>query len=121
MSPDHLDTSRRAFIALAGALLAAGPAARAQTRFSAPVVDRLEVQVLVDNTTFGPFLPDQDLPGLKVKRATGDSGPRMSPDALAAEFGLSLLAASPVAPDRRFTVAPLRPRMASLFRGPPPA
>lgn len=34
---------------------------------------------------------------------------------------LSLLAASAVAPDRRFTVAPLRPRMASLFRGPPPA
>jgi len=60
-----------------------------------PTVDRLALQVLVDNATFGPFLPDLALPGLKVVRHTGDSGTNvMSRHALLAEFGLSILATS---------------------------
>jgi 7,8-dihydropterin-6-yl-methyl-4-(beta-D-ribofuranosyl)aminobenzene 5'-phosphate synthase len=52
------------------------------------------VQVLVDNATFGPFLSDLNLPGLRVERNTGTPAPRMSPHALMAEFGLSLMARS---------------------------
>ncbi|XHS00683.1 MBL fold metallo-hydrolase [Sphingomonas sp. DBB INV C78] len=60
-----------------------------------PVVDTLTLQVLVDNATFGPFLPDLVLPGLSVKRHTGDPvGGVMSRTALHAEFGLSILATS---------------------------
>lgn len=62
-----------------------------------PEVDALTLQVLDDSTTFGPFLPDLDLPGLKVVRA-GNGGPerqpRMLPRALTGEFGLSILAES---------------------------
>ncbi len=66
-------------------------------RFQAPVVDSLTLTVLTDSGTFGPFLPDLDLPGLKVLRAGNGSSPgytRMSPKALMGEFGLSLLADS---------------------------
>lgn len=58
-------------------------------------VDTVTIQVLVDNTTFGPFLPDLTLPGLKVIRNTGDKGKAvMAPRALNGEFSLSLLATS---------------------------
>lgn len=85
---------RRTVIAgtIAGLALAATPVRAAQ---SMPVVDALTVQVLVDNATFGPFLPRQDLPGLTVVRHAGDAGATvMSRAALRAEFGLSLLAVS---------------------------
>ncbi|TGX55255.1 MBL fold metallo-hydrolase [Sphingomonas gei] len=60
-----------------------------------PIVDSLTLQVLDDNASFGPFLPDLMLPGLKVLRHTGDAGaPVMSRHALHAEFGLSILAIS---------------------------
>jgi len=60
-----------------------------------PVVDVVTLQVLDDNATFGPFLPDLVLPGLKVVRHTGDAGnSAMSRNALQAEFGLSILATS---------------------------
>jgi 7,8-dihydropterin-6-yl-methyl-4-(beta-D-ribofuranosyl)aminobenzene 5'-phosphate synthase len=68
--------------------------AQAQPRFKAPVVDRLTLQVLIDNATFGPFLPNLSLPGLEVRRETGDRRPRMSRQALKAEFGLSILGTS---------------------------
>jgi 7,8-dihydropterin-6-yl-methyl-4-(beta-D-ribofuranosyl)aminobenzene 5'-phosphate synthase len=60
-----------------------------------PQVDAVTIQVLVDNMTFGPFLSDLTLPGLKVIRNTGDKGKAvMAPRALNGEFGLSLLATS---------------------------
>lgn len=61
-----------------------------------PTVDSLTLQILVDNSTFGPFLPDIDRPGLKLARygGAGPAGPVMSRHALQAEFGLSLLAIS---------------------------
>lgn len=65
--------------------------------FRVPVIDSLTLAVLTDSGTFGPFLPDLDLPGLKVLRAGNGSPPgytRMSPKALMGEFGLSLLADS---------------------------
>ena len=62
-----------------------------------PEVDRLRLQVVTDAETFGPFLPDLDLPGIRVTRA-GNGGPagapRMVPRPLLAEFGLSILAES---------------------------
>ena len=58
-------------------------------------VDTLSIRVLDDSATFGPFLPDLVLPGLKVIQAKVDAGkPVMSPRALTGEFGLSLLAQS---------------------------
>jgi len=74
---------------------AVGPV-EAQPRFKAPVVDRLTLQVLIDNAAFGPFLPNLTLPGLTVRRDTGPGGPRMSRRALQAEFGLSILATSQI-------------------------
>ena len=93
--PDfHLE--RRALIAGLLASLCGGTigSARAEPRFKAPVVDRLTLQVLIDNATFGPFLPNLVLPGLEVRRETGDRRPRMSRQALKAEFGLSILGTS---------------------------
>jgi 7,8-dihydropterin-6-yl-methyl-4-(beta-D-ribofuranosyl)aminobenzene 5'-phosphate synthase len=62
-----------------------------------PQVDTLTLQVVDDAATFGPFLPDLNLPGMTVTRA-GNGGPphapRMLPRALMAEFGLSILAES---------------------------
>jgi len=86
---------------LAGVIGAAAtsslPLRARDARFQAPVVDSLTLTVLTDSGTFGPFLPDLDLPGLKVLRAGNGSPPgytRMSPKALMGEFGLSLLADS---------------------------
>jgi 7,8-dihydropterin-6-yl-methyl-4-(beta-D-ribofuranosyl)aminobenzene 5'-phosphate synthase len=89
-------STRRAFVTGALATAAAfkyGNAAAA-TPFAVPEVDALTLQVLVDNATFGPFLPDLALPGLRVERIAGRLLPRMSRHALMGEFGLSLLARS---------------------------
>lgn len=62
-----------------------------------PEVDSLSLQIVDDAATFGPFLPDLDLPGMTVKRAGNAGGlhlPRMLPRALTGEFGLSILAES---------------------------
>lgn len=60
-----------------------------------PVVDELTLQVIDDSATFGPFLSDTILPGLQVRRHSGDAGAAvMSRRALHAEFGLSILATS---------------------------
>lgn len=86
--------SRRALLgSVLGASFALGlsPAWAANS----PVVDAVTLQVLVDNATFGPFLSDLTLPGLKVVRHTGDAGkPVMAAQALIGEFGLSILATS---------------------------
>ena len=83
--------------------------ARAQSRKLAIVeVDRLTVQIIVDNATFGPFLPDQSLPGLQVIRANGDAGqPAMRRNPLLAEFGLSVIAQSQRASDGRAVIVDL--------------
>lgn len=82
--------------ALAG-LFTAGAPTLARAELKVPVVDRLTLQVLVDAATFGPFLPNLSLPGLKVLRETGDTPGRMSAKALHAEFGLSILGTSQIA------------------------
>lgn len=97
---------------LAGAIGAAAmsglPLCAKDVGFRVPVVDSLTLTVLTDSGTFGPFLPDLNLPGLKVLRAGSGSPPdhpRMSPKALMGEFGLSLLADSRVgAASRRVLV-----------------
>lgn len=88
--------SRRSVIlaAAAAALVVRAPMARAQPGLSIPEVDRLSLQAVVDNATFGPFLDNLTLPGLRVERIGGGGGPRMSRHALMAEFGLSILAES---------------------------
>lgn len=100
MKTDALATfTRRTILAgVVGATAMSSLPLRAQAaRFKVPVVDALTLTVLTDSATFGPFLPDLDLPGLKVVRA-GNGNPqgytRMSPKALMGEFGLSLLADS---------------------------
>ena len=96
--------TRRAFMQAALALAVASRTghASAASPFSAPEVDSLSLQVLVDAATFGPFLPDLALPGLRVQRAPGGAPPRrMSRHALMAEFGLSLLARSQRGADTR--------------------
>jgi 7,8-dihydropterin-6-yl-methyl-4-(beta-D-ribofuranosyl)aminobenzene 5'-phosphate synthase len=94
---------RRALIAGLLASLCAGTdrPADARQRFKAPVVDQLTLQVLIDNAAFGPFLPNLTLPGLEVRRETGDRGPRMSRQALKAEFGLSILGTSRIGDQTR--------------------
>lgn len=88
---------RRAFLQVTGAGLAAmlsGSASGATHRLAFQIVDDVTLQVVVDAATFGPFLPDQVLPGLQVRRTGGGGGARMSRKSLMAEFGLSILARS---------------------------
>jgi 7,8-dihydropterin-6-yl-methyl-4-(beta-D-ribofuranosyl)aminobenzene 5'-phosphate synthase len=88
---------RRSFLQITGAGVAAmlaGSAAGAGRRPAFETVDEVTLQVVVDAATFGPFLPDQALPGLLVKRSGGGGAALMSRKSLMAEFGLSLLARS---------------------------
>jgi 7,8-dihydropterin-6-yl-methyl-4-(beta-D-ribofuranosyl)aminobenzene 5'-phosphate synthase len=87
---------RHVLVASAGVAIAAMSRGAWASASAMPTVDRLTLRILVDNASFGPFLPPQTLPGLKVQRRTGDAGPRMSADALHAEFGLSVLGISQV-------------------------
>lgn len=95
---DWTDPTRRHFLQFAGAGLASALAARsmaAKPGLEVRPVDRLTLQVVIDAATFGPFLPDLALPGLRVVRSGAvPSGPRMSRKSLHAEFGLSILARS---------------------------
>lgn len=103
MAKYPVDGARRAFVksALAVAVASRLGRASAATPFTVPEVDSLSVQVLVDNATFGPFLPDLELPGMRVERIAGRLLPRMSRHALMGEFGLSLLARSQLATQTR--------------------
>lgn len=96
MPSDDLLISRRAFILGAAAGVAAAGAwpAWAQPSLAIPQVDRLTLHTIVDNATFGPFVADQTLPGLRVERAGRGSTPNMPRRPLMAEFGLSILAES---------------------------
>ena len=90
--------TRRAVLG-GGAMALAAAAARglaAKPLLAVPEVDRLSLQVITDAATFGPFLDNLDLPGMKVIRAGGGGPPpaRMPRRALLGEFGLSLLGES---------------------------
>ncbi|MEO6341486.1 MAG: MBL fold metallo-hydrolase [Caulobacteraceae bacterium] len=65
-----------------------------------PQIDRLALEIVVDNAVFGPFLADEQRPGLRVERWR-ETGARMSRHALMAEFGLSVLAESTRAGEQR--------------------
>jgi 7,8-dihydropterin-6-yl-methyl-4-(beta-D-ribofuranosyl)aminobenzene 5'-phosphate synthase len=82
---------------------------RAQDRkLDIPEVDKLTLQVVVDNATFGPFLPDQTLPGMQVIRASGDAGlAHMRRNPLMAEFGLSVIAQSQRSSEARAVIVDL--------------
>lgn len=82
--------------ALAGVLVANPGLIRAAPLLSVPQIDRLTLQVIVDNAVFGPFLADEQRPGLRVERWR-ETGARMSRKTLMAEFGLSVLAESTLA------------------------
>ena len=87
--------SRRTVLrgAVAGLLATAAGPVVARPALAVPEVDSLTLHVVVDNAVFGPFLSEQDLPGLRVERADR-TGPRMPRQALMAEFGLSVLGES---------------------------
>lgn len=92
---DALD--RRSFMQITGAGAAAILAVSASGTnrgLAFQTVDELTLQVVVDAATFGPFLPDETLPGLHVKRTGGGGAARMPRNSLMAEFGLSILARS---------------------------
>ena len=91
------EVNRRGFLQVAGGGMAAAlsaPALGARATLAVPTVDEVTLQVVVDAATFGPFLADQHLPGLRVERTAGRSSPRMPRRPLMAEFGLSILARS---------------------------
>lgn len=90
-----LTPDRRTLVtgALAGLLAATARPIRAAPMLSVPQVDRLALQVVVDNAVFGPFLADEQRPGLRIERWR-ETGVRMSRRTLMAEFGLSVLAQS---------------------------
>ncbi|OYY91689.1 MAG: MBL fold metallo-hydrolase [Sphingomonas sp. 28-66-16] len=88
----------------AGVVALTARARGAARAFIVPEVDALTLQVVTDGATFGPFLANLDLPGLKVVRAGNGgqpSSPRMLPRALLGEFGLSILGESVMAGQRR--------------------
>ena len=101
--PDRwsLPASRRSVVAagLLGLLASAIRAREATAALAVPQVDSLTLAVVDDAATFGPFLPNLNLPGMTVVRA-GNGGPphapRMIPRVLLGEFGLSILAESRV-------------------------
>lgn len=95
--------SRRSVMLGAAAGLAASGAswAGAQPRLAIPRIDRLTLHTIVDNATFGPFLGDEALPGLRVERSGGRGGPRMPRQTLMAEFGLSIMGESSLGSETR--------------------
>lgn len=89
--------TRRSILAAGAVAALAAPAVGGAPLLKVPEVDRLRLRVVTDAATFGPFLPNLDLPGMTVIRAGNGGpphGPRMLPRALLGEFGLSILAES---------------------------
>lgn len=88
--------TRRLFLGGAAAGLISSRSAKAAARaLTVPPIDSLTLQILVDNATFGPFLPDQALPGVKIQRSNPDAGKSaMTRGPLRGEFGLSVLGES---------------------------
>jgi 7,8-dihydropterin-6-yl-methyl-4-(beta-D-ribofuranosyl)aminobenzene 5'-phosphate synthase len=99
MSRVQLTVTRRTFLgaSASAALLAPWRSASAGS-LAVPAIESLSLQVVVDNTTFGPFLPDEKRPGLTITRSNPDAGqPEMTRSPLQAEFGLALFAKSTLA------------------------
>jgi 7,8-dihydropterin-6-yl-methyl-4-(beta-D-ribofuranosyl)aminobenzene 5'-phosphate synthase len=95
--PELHQLDRRSFLQVTGvgmAAMLAGSASGAGRRLAFETVDEVALQIVVDAATFGPFLPNQTLPGLQVKRSGTAGAARMSRKSLMAEFGLSILATS---------------------------
>jgi 7,8-dihydropterin-6-yl-methyl-4-(beta-D-ribofuranosyl)aminobenzene 5'-phosphate synthase len=93
---------RRTVLGLGSAALATLASRAAARPLTIPSIDRLTLQVVVDNAVFGPFLPDISRPGLNLQRASGGpAGSVMPKQALLAEFGLSILATSEAAGSTR--------------------
>lgn len=89
--------NRRSVLKVTGAGIAAalvGTALSAKPRLNIQPVDEVALQIVIDSATFGPFLSNQTLPGLRVERVAGGGGARMPRRSLMAEFGLSVLARS---------------------------
>jgi 7,8-dihydropterin-6-yl-methyl-4-(beta-D-ribofuranosyl)aminobenzene 5'-phosphate synthase len=89
-------TRRRVLAGGAAGLLMVSAGGSRATATPMPQVDALTLQVVTDAATFGPFLENLNLPGLRVVRAGngGPQAPRMSPHPLLGEFGLSIHAES---------------------------
>ncbi len=87
---------RRSFLgAVAGWSLAGRAWPAAESNLPIPAVESVTLQMVVDNSTFGPFLPDENLPGLQVIRSLGGTAAgRLVKHPLLAEFGLSVHAES---------------------------
>src|SRR6476619_6606735 len=95
--------SRRLFLAASSGLAAATSLPVRAAALTVPQVDALNLTVVDDKEAFGPFLPNLELPGLTVIRAGngGPAMPRMLPNALGAEFGLSILGNSRIGSAKR--------------------
>lgn len=93
---DSGGATRRTVLAAGLAGLLSGSIRAAAPVLAVPTADRLTLQVVDDAATFGPFLPDLQLPGMTVRRAGhgGSPAPRMGARTLLGEFGLSNLATS---------------------------
>lgn len=94
--------NRRSVMAGMSALALPLPSLAAE--ITVPILDSLTLTIIDDKETFGPFLPDLELPGLNV-RFSGNGGARQDPAmrrrALAGEFGLSILAEAARGAERR--------------------
>jgi 7,8-dihydropterin-6-yl-methyl-4-(beta-D-ribofuranosyl)aminobenzene 5'-phosphate synthase len=103
MTPRFRLQDRRRFIQIS--LATAGSFAVAPSfGFAAalvPEVDSLTLHTVVDNATFGPFLPDIERPGLSVNRSRETGGSRVEEKALIGEFGLSILGVSRIGDQTR--------------------
>jgi 7,8-dihydropterin-6-yl-methyl-4-(beta-D-ribofuranosyl)aminobenzene 5'-phosphate synthase len=91
--------SRRSVVAAGtfGLLASVVRARQVKPALTVPQVDSLTLVVVDDAATFGPFLPNLELPGMTVVRAGNGGSPhmaRMLPHVLLGEFGLSILAES---------------------------
>ena len=88
--------SRRVFLGSAAAAVLASPWRTSNAApLAMPMVETLTLQVVIDNATFGPFLPDEKRPGISIQRSNVDAGmPAMTRSPLLAEFGLSILVES---------------------------
>ncbi|MEP7246149.1 MAG: MBL fold metallo-hydrolase [Gammaproteobacteria bacterium] len=96
MSRAQNEINRRMFLQSSAAVALLQPwRASNAAPLAVPLVETLTLQVLIDNATFGPFLPDEKRPGLAIERSNVDAGkPAMTRSPLQAEFGLSVLAES---------------------------
>lgn len=108
-TPARAFATRRAVLQAGafGVLAVATRSAALTPPFLVPEVDSLSVQVVTDNATYGPFLDNLSLPGMRVLH-TGNGGPphakRMLPRALMGEFGLSIMGVSRRGAERRHVI-----------------